>query len=120
MRDVNMESLEMRYLSKDGAWIDISIKVTPKSKRECVGRVVESGQGDRLEMWVHAPPVDGAANEAVEKLLAKTLKLPSSQCQVLRGHSSRYKTVRIPYNEDVYTRIVALWPIKRPQQTTLF
>lgn len=115
-----METLEDSYLWLDGTWLDIYIKVTPKSKREGVGRVVPSGQGDRLEVRVNAPPSDGKANQAVEQLLAKTLKIPSSQCQVYQGYTSRYKTVRIPYNEDVYNKLAALWPLHQPQQAELF
>jgi uncharacterized protein YggU (UPF0235/DUF167 family) len=39
--------------------------------------------------------VNDAANEELEKLLAKALGLPRSSVKVIRGRASRDKTVRI-------------------------
>lgn len=115
-----MEPTETPYISVRDAWIDVHVKVTPRSKRERIGSVTATAQGNRLEIWVNAPPVEGKANQAVEQLLAKALKIPASHCETHQGHTSRYKTLRLPYNEDVYNRLVALWPIKNPKQAELF
>lgn len=108
------------YLNSNDTWIDINIKVTPRSKHERIGRVVETAQGDRLEIWVNVPPVDGKANLAIERLLSQTLGVPLSQCAVRQGQTSRYKSVRLPYNENVYNKIVTLWPVHRPKQAEMF
>ena len=57
-------AFEVRAL-EDGIRFDV--KVVPRSSRERIGPPV----GDRLKVQLMAPPVDGAANEALVKLLAK-------------------------------------------------
>jgi uncharacterized protein (TIGR00251 family) len=42
-----------------------------------------------------APPVDGAANDELIHLLAKTFKVSRSAVTILSGHSSRLKQVSI-------------------------
>ena len=49
--------------------------------------------GDELRVKVTAPPVDSAANEALLRLLAETLDRPRSQIALVRGHTSRHKTI---------------------------
>jgi hypothetical protein len=44
---------------------------------------------------VNAPPVEGKANEAVCKLIAKRLKVPAGAVRIVRGASGRDKLVRI-------------------------
>jgi hypothetical protein len=51
--------------------------------------------GDRLKVSVNAPPVEGKANEAVQRVLAKTFGVPRSAVTILRGETGKRKTVRI-------------------------
>jgi len=44
---------------------------------------------------VTVPPEGGKANRAVVELLSKTLKVPKSSIEIVRGETSRVKTVRI-------------------------
>jgi uncharacterized protein (TIGR00251 family) len=46
---------------------------------------------DRMKLSVQAPPVEGAANEAVIEFLAKTLKTPKRSVHLLSGETSRQK-----------------------------
>jgi uncharacterized protein YggU (UPF0235/DUF167 family) len=48
-----------------------------------------------LRIRVTAPPVDAAANEALLRLLADTLDCPRSKVELLRGHTSRQKVVKV-------------------------
>ena len=50
---------------------------------------------DVLRLRVTAPPEDGKANAAVVRLLAQTLGISRSQLEVVRGHSSRHKVIRV-------------------------
>ena len=43
----------------------------------------------------YAPPVDAAANEALVLLLAEALDLPRRSVELVRGHTSRHKTLRL-------------------------
>jgi uncharacterized protein (TIGR00251 family) len=69
----------------------LRVRVQPRASRnEITGRT-----GDELKIRVTAPPVDSAANEAVVKLLAKTLNVPKSAVALVKGSSSRSKTLKI-------------------------
>ena len=47
-------------------------------------------------MSVKAPPVDGRANEAVIKALAKYLNISPSEIDLVSGHTAKMKTFEIP------------------------
>ena len=51
--------------------------------------------GDEIRLRVAAPPVDGAANEAVVRLLAARLGVPRSAVEVAAGVSARHKVVLV-------------------------
>jgi uncharacterized protein (TIGR00251 family) len=70
---------------------DIQIRLQPRAKRE--GVVGE--RGEAIVIRVTAPPVDGKANAAVCALIAKFLRIPASRVSVVRGQTSRDKTVRV-------------------------
>jgi uncharacterized protein len=59
------------------------------------------------------PPVDAAANEALIKVLAQQLNCPRNRVDLVRGHSSRHKTVKL-YGltpEDVLNRLGKAWRV---------
>lgn len=69
----------------------LAIKAIPNAPRsEVVGWL-----GEALKVKVHAPPVEGRANEALCDFLAEHLHVPRRAVEVLRGDTSRQKTVRI-------------------------
>ena len=70
----------------------IAVRVTPRSSRDAIEGVDESGE---LRVRVTAPPADGAANAAVAKLLARELHVPKRALSVVSGGSSRHKRLRI-------------------------
>ncbi|GAB1536483.1 hypothetical protein ADMFC3_21140 [Geovibrio sp. ADMFC3] len=49
----------------------------------------------KAKIKVAAPPVEGAANEAVIRFFAKALKLPKSAVTICAGELSRHKTLEI-------------------------
>ncbi len=73
--------------SKNGLTFDI--QVTPRASRAEIAGV----QDEALKVKVTALPVEGAANEACIKLLAKELGLKKSQLEIFAGGKSRRKTV---------------------------
>jgi uncharacterized protein (TIGR00251 family) len=69
----------------------VSVKAIPNAPRsEVVGWL-----GDALKVKVHAPPVEGRANEALCAFLAEALELPRRAVTIERGETARHKTVRI-------------------------
>jgi len=69
----------------------LAIKAIPNAPRsEVIGWL-----GEALKIKVHAPPVEGRANEVLCEFLADTLDLPRRAVTVLRGDTSRQKLLRI-------------------------
>jgi len=65
----------------------LDISVSPNAKKtELVG-----WHDGALRVRLAAPPVDGAANDALRKWLAKEMGIPQSQVELLRGASGRRK-----------------------------
>jgi len=80
----------------------LSIRIQPRaSKNEIV--TMESGG---LKIRLTAPPIDGAANEALVKFLAHTLSIPKSHVEIVSGHTSREKIVRVSGISDAEVRRV--------------
>ncbi len=75
--------------SKKGLTFDI--QVIPHASRAEIAGVQEGA----FKIKVTAPPVEGAANEACIKLLAKELGLKKGQMEISSGAKSRKKTVLI-------------------------
>jgi uncharacterized protein len=74
-----------------GNTLILELHVQPGAKRdEIVG-----AHGDRLKIKTNAPPVDGKANRHLIDFLASTFGVPKSQVILLRGETSRQKTVQI-------------------------
>lgn len=69
----------------------LSVKVQPRAAKNKIGEV----QGNELKIHVTAPPVDSAANEALVELLAKTLDCGRNRIEMIRGHKSRHKTLKL-------------------------
>ena len=69
----------------------LAVKLQPRaSKIEILGVL-----GDELRIKVTAPPVDAAANEALVRLLAERLDCPRGKVELVRGHTSRHKTIKL-------------------------
>ncbi|MDX1568196.1 MAG: DUF167 domain-containing protein [Longimicrobiales bacterium] len=79
-------------LRKVEGGVEIAVRVQPRaSSSEVVG-----AYGDRaVKIRVAAPPVDGAANEELVSFLADLLGIPSRQVELVRGHGSRDKQIRV-------------------------
>lgn len=74
-----------------GNSVELPITVLPRSSRNAVVGL----QDNRLKIKISRPPVDGQANAACCRLLAKLFNIPASKVTVVRGHSSRRKTIRL-------------------------
>lgn len=68
----------------------LEIRVTPGAGRDEV-KLVDGG----VQVRVTAPPADGAANDAVIKILAAALARPKRDLTLLRGDTARIKLIGI-------------------------
>jgi uncharacterized protein (TIGR00251 family) len=73
------------------ASITLKVRLQPRASRDGI----EGMHGDALKVKVTAPPVEGKANKAVKKLLAKQLGIALSQVEIIAGERSREKLLRI-------------------------
>ena len=69
----------------------LTIRIQPRASRNGIV-IMEDGS---LKIRLTAPPVDGAANEALINFLSEVLDLSKSQVRIVTGHSSREKIVKI-------------------------
>lgn len=80
---------KMKNKETESIYMEVDARVIPKSSRnEIIG-------GDVFKIKVTSPPVDGKANKAVIDLLAKQLKVPKKDIQIVSGEKSRNKKIRI-------------------------
>ncbi len=79
----------------DGDALVLSLHVQPGAKRTEVAGVHGEGAGARLKIRLAAPPVDGKANSALLAFLAGAYGVTVREVTLLRGETSRQKTVRI-------------------------
>lgn len=73
----------------DGVRIDVEVKVRASRTR------VLGVKAERLCVALAAAPVDGAANEALERALADQLGVPRRQVRLVMGERSRRKVVEV-------------------------
>ncbi|MFW2390648.1 MAG: DUF167 domain-containing protein [Polyangiales bacterium] len=81
---------ELSIQERDGA-VTFEVRVAPRSSRN---RVIGAQDG-ALKVALTAPPVDGAANESLRKLVAKTLGVSKSDVEIVRGERGRIKVLRV-------------------------
>ena len=81
----------------------LSVKLQPRASANEIGPPV----GGELKIKVTAPPVDAAANEALVKLLADKLDCARNRIELVRGHKSRHKVLKLHgfTSEEVLERI---------------
>jgi uncharacterized protein len=74
-----------------GTVVRVGVHVQPRASRSEIVGV----HGAALKVRLQAPPVDGAANEALVSLLAERLGVPRRFVHVVAGATSRTKIVEI-------------------------
>jgi uncharacterized protein (TIGR00251 family) len=78
-------------IERTATGVRIRLHVQPRASRsELAGR-----HGDAIKVRLTAPPVDGAANEALLQFLAARLQVPRSALSLVAGASGRSKVVAI-------------------------
>jgi uncharacterized protein YggU (UPF0235/DUF167 family) len=81
-------------LREDG--IDLFVRLTPKAALDRIDGVEATDDGrSHLKARVRAVPENGAANAALQRLLARAIGIPASSVSVVAGHTSRLKTLRV-------------------------
>ena len=84
--------------------IRFAVRCTPRGGMDRVEAVVDG----TLHVRVAAPAVDGAANDALLRLLATELGVPRGAVRLLAGATGRHKLVAVEGVDEA--RLVAHWP----------
>lgn len=71
--------------------VRLSVHVQPRAARSEIAGM----HGQALKVRLHAPPVSGAANEALVAFLAQVFALPRRAVRIVSGHTGRAKIVEI-------------------------
>lgn len=79
----------MSFLVETEHGVEILIKVIPRASRSEIFGL----QAGSLKVRLNSPPVDGAANKELIKLISKQTGIPKSRIEIIRGSSSRSKSV---------------------------
>lgn len=77
------------YSETDGS-LSFKVRVVPRASRSEL-----AGEHDGALRVRIAPPVDNAANEELQRVLADVLGLRRSSIEITSGHASKLKTVRL-------------------------
>lgn len=90
-RQINSDPAIPAFLRAGAGGLLLSVKLQPRASVNEIGAPL----GAELRIKVTAPPVDAAANEALLRLLAQTLGCARGQVELVRGHTSRHKVVKL-------------------------
>ncbi len=81
-------------MSKDDGLI-IKLKISPNASKN---EIIKTEEGVKVK--ITAQPIDGKANKALIEFLSKHFKIPKSSIEILRGETSKEKTLLIKTRDD--------------------
>jgi len=73
----------------------LAVRVTPRASRSSFQGVLEKDGQTMLRIALHAPPLEGRANDELLNFLSRQLDLPATSLEIIRGLQSREKLVRM-------------------------
>jgi uncharacterized protein len=79
------------FIRVQGDVVLLAVKIQPRANKTEISGLL----GEELKIKVTAPPVDAAANNALVQFLADVLACPRSRIDLVRGHTSRHKVIRL-------------------------
>ena len=83
----------------------LKVRVNPRSSQDRIlGYKPETGE---LRISIRAAPVDDSANDAMLRLLSKSLGVPQRRLRIVRGVKSREKVVDVDADRSVLARLEA-------------
>ncbi len=73
------------------AGVTLAVRAQPGAKKTAIVGLYGDGPAAQLKIAVHAPPLEGRANEALIIFLADTFALPRHRVELISGETSRSK-----------------------------
>lgn len=94
---------------EDATGLTLRVRLTPNASKDAVDGLAETADGFRhLGVRVRAVPEKGKANAALIAVLSQFLGLPKRDIEVIRGSTSRLKTVRLTADAAQQGRVTEL------------
>jgi uncharacterized protein (TIGR00251 family) len=82
--------------ARTASGLRLTVRLTPRGGRDALGGLRHDQAGrEQLLARVSSPPVEGAANKALVKLVAKALGVAKSAVAITSGETARVKTLEI-------------------------
>lgn len=75
--------------------IIVKLKISPNASKN---EIIKTDDGVKVK--ITAQPVEGKANKALIEFLSKHFKIPKSSIEILRGETSKEKTLLIKISDD--------------------
>lgn len=88
--------------TKDG--IIVQFKISPNAAKN---EVIKTADGIKIK--ITAQPIDNKANKAVVKFLSKELKIPKTSIEIVKGHTSKEKTLLFKILDEVKINNVKIY-----------
>lgn len=79
------------FLAEAGGALYIRVRVRPRASKNSIAGI----HGETLAVSLTSPPVEGEANKALLKLLAKALHVKKSQVTIASGDKAREKRLKV-------------------------
>lgn len=73
----------------------VSLRISPNASKN---EIIKTDDGVKIK--ITAPPVDGKANKCLIEFLSKLFKIPKSSIEILRGETSKEKTLLLKIDDD--------------------
>jgi uncharacterized protein (TIGR00251 family) len=74
----------------------LAVRLTPKAGRDTIDGIEQRSDGKPvLRVRVRAAPSEGEANDALVRLIAKVVGVPPRAVNLISGHTSRHKRLKI-------------------------
>lgn len=87
---------EATFFRVGAGHVVVQLRLTPKGGSDRIDGLGELADGRKVMLArVRAAPDKGAANAAVEMVLAKALGVPRSDVSLISGHTARLKSLRV-------------------------
>ena len=87
------ERSEAPYLRQTAEGVTLAMRAQPGAKKTAITGVYGEGATAQLKIAVHAPPVEGRANEALIAFLADLFSLARRDVVLISGEVSRSKVI---------------------------
>lgn len=75
--------------------IIVKLKISPNASKN---EIIKTEDGVKVK--ITAQPVDGKANKCLLEFLAKTFKVPKTSIEIIKGETSKEKTLLIKILDD--------------------